>query len=32
MLQKVDDLMAKGDTALKPSLEHAVKVCSEISH
>jgi hypothetical protein len=32
MLQKVDDLMAKGGTALKPSLEHAVKVYSEISY
>jgi hypothetical protein len=23
----VDGLVAKGDTAFKPSLEHAVKVC-----
>ncbi|KAK3139860.1 hypothetical protein QOZ80_5AG0391670 [Eleusine coracana subsp. coracana] len=29
MEQKVDDLMAKGDTAFKPSLEHAVKLLDD---
>jgi hypothetical protein len=30
--KKVDGLVAKGDTAIKPSLEHAVKVCGELSY
>jgi hypothetical protein len=30
--KKVDGLVAKGDTAFKPSLEHAVKVCGELSY
>ena len=30
--KKVDGLVTQGDTAFKPSLEHAVKVCSELSY
>ena len=30
--KNVDGLVAKGDTAFKPSLEHAVKVCAELSY
>jgi hypothetical protein len=30
--KKVDGLVAMGDTAFKPSLEHAVKVCGELSY
>jgi hypothetical protein len=30
--KKVDGLVATGDTAFKPSLEHAVKVWGELSY